>query len=172
VLNDQTTGSLPARAAHDIAQRDARANPHWTARWQSLFSRIHWCRSDSDRDSLTVDLLRSGASRSRIVAFVNAHAMNIAAERREFAQDLLASDILLRDGIGLAILARLSGSAPGLNMNGTDYIPELLRRFDGRRIALLGTAKDAAETAGARVRREHAPASELRAGRGLCQRHA
>jgi hypothetical protein len=47
--------------------------------------------------------------------------------------------VLLRDGSGLAWLLRRCARAPGLNMNGTDFIPELLRACDGLPVAVLGT---------------------------------
>jgi len=45
----------------------------------------------------------------------------------------------LRDGSGMAILFRRLGLEPGLNMNGTDFIPKLLAAFKGRRVAFWGT---------------------------------
>jgi N-acetylglucosaminyldiphosphoundecaprenol N-acetyl-beta-D-mannosaminyltransferase len=74
-----------------------------------------------------------------VLAFVNAHAMNSAAGSREFFEAVRSADVVLRDGIGMAILLRLMGLAPGLNLNGTDLIPKLLRRYDGQKIALFGT---------------------------------
>lgn len=74
-----------------------------------------------------------------VLSFVNAHAHNLAAGDARFRADLLASDCILRDGIGMQLLYQLLGKAPGLNMHGTDFIPLLLRRFAGRPVALLGT---------------------------------
>jgi hypothetical protein len=74
-----------------------------------------------------------------VLAFVNAHAMNSAAGSREFFEAVRSADVVLRDGIGMAILLRLMNLAPGLNLNGTDLIPKLLRRYDGQGIALFGT---------------------------------
>lgn len=100
-----------------------------------------------DRLSLVGDAAAKEALRERIaqakgpfiVSFLNAHALNLAACDPVFADRLAASDLLLRDGIGLALLLRLLGRAPGINMNGTDFIPEILSLFAGRAIALIGT---------------------------------
>jgi N-acetylglucosaminyldiphosphoundecaprenol N-acetyl-beta-D-mannosaminyltransferase len=39
----------------------------------------------------------------------------------------------------MSILFRRLGLEPGLNMNGTDFIPKLLAAFKGRRVAFWGT---------------------------------
>lgn len=74
-----------------------------------------------------------------IMAFVNAHAMNMAAENEAFANALAGADVILRDGSGMAMLLSAMRAEPGMNMNGTDLIPQLLQGFRGRSIALWGT---------------------------------
>lgn len=76
-----------------------------------------------------------------VVGFANAHAFNLAANNAEFMSALINSDLLLRDGVGVAILLRLMKINPGLNMNGTDYIPKLIDEcvVRGYTIFLLGT---------------------------------
>jgi N-acetylglucosaminyldiphosphoundecaprenol N-acetyl-beta-D-mannosaminyltransferase len=39
----------------------------------------------------------------------------------------------------MAVLLRRLGLAPGLNMNGTDFIAKLLAGYTGRRLAFWGT---------------------------------
>jgi N-acetylglucosaminyldiphosphoundecaprenol N-acetyl-beta-D-mannosaminyltransferase len=75
------------------------------------------------------------------IAFVNAHAFNMAWESEEVAALFLSADVLLRDGKGLEILVKRLGRAPGLNMNGTDLIPQLLAAAQDMPIAVLGTAE-------------------------------
>jgi exopolysaccharide biosynthesis WecB/TagA/CpsF family protein len=89
------------------------------------------------RDAL-VDTLAT-PSAPQVVGFVNAHACNLAVGDSTLRDDLLAADVLLRDGSGLQVLCRRLGREAGLNMNGTDLIPALLDRFAGRPVALLGT---------------------------------
>jgi exopolysaccharide biosynthesis WecB/TagA/CpsF family protein len=65
--------------------------------------------------------------------------MNLITADGDYFQALSSADVLLRDGSGMSILFRRLGLAPGLNMNGTDLIPELLAAFNGRRVAFWGT---------------------------------
>ena len=74
------------------------------------------------------------------ITFVNAHAFNLACGDREFIDSIMASDLTLRDGIGVKILLKLLGKQPGYNLNGTDLIPLLLNDvYKGKKIALLGS---------------------------------
>ncbi len=75
----------------------------------------------------------------QVLAFVNAHALNLAAREGAFFRDLCAADHLARDGQGMAWLMRLLGSDPGFNLNGTDLIPRLLLLPAEGRVALFGT---------------------------------
>ena len=74
-----------------------------------------------------------------VVAFVNAHAINMCARDRSALESFVGADLLLRDGIGAAIGCKAYGIDPGENMNGTDLIPELLRVLPPKRVALYGT---------------------------------
>ena len=87
------------------------------------------------------DLLRRICSptRSVVVAFANAHAMNCVAQSQSFFDALHTADWVLRDGSGVATLFKLLGRNAGRNLNGTDLIPRIVELFDGRSIALFGT---------------------------------
>jgi exopolysaccharide biosynthesis WecB/TagA/CpsF family protein len=89
-----------------------------------------------------------------IVSFVNAHALNLAFRNKDFAEALLNSDIILRDGIGMKILYKSLGIAPGLNMNGTDAIPLILDHFKGTKIALMGTEEPYLGNAASKLKNE------------------
>jgi exopolysaccharide biosynthesis WecB/TagA/CpsF family protein len=79
-------------------------------------------------------------SRPYIVSFVNAHAANLAWRTPSVTENLLRSDLLLRDGIGVELGLKAFGRPQGLNMNGTDLIPQIARAYSGRRVALFGTS--------------------------------
>lgn len=96
-----------------------------------------------------------------VLAFVNAHAMNLVAASEVFANDLIQADVLVRDGTGMAKLFSLLHLAPGENLNGTDLIPRLIPRFDGKKIALLGTQEPFLTVARIRILNELAPDSEV-----------
>lgn len=109
----------------------------WQPRWQELVRGIVRVHSARGREQLVETLARPAAP--TVLAFVNAHAMNSAAASQDFFSALMSADLLLRDGSGMAILMKMLNQAPGLNLNGTDLIPRLLRRYAGRTIALFGT---------------------------------
>lgn len=74
-----------------------------------------------------------------ILSFLNAHGFNVAWSEEKFLEALSQSDMILRDGVGMKAALRLFGQDAGLNMNGTDLIPEILERQKQRRVAVLGT---------------------------------
>jgi exopolysaccharide biosynthesis WecB/TagA/CpsF family protein len=75
-----------------------------------------------------------------VISFVNQNTLNLAAKSPHFARCLMYSDILLRDGIGIALCMAALRRTSGHNMNGTDFIPRLLEAFAGQRVAIFGTA--------------------------------
>lgn len=109
----------------------------WQPRWRQMVKGIVRVNSTEGEQELLESL--SSTSQPLVLAFVNAHAMNCAAASREFFDAVTSADIILRDGIGMAILLRLLGQTPGLNLNGTDLIPKIMRQFAGRPVALFGT---------------------------------
>jgi exopolysaccharide biosynthesis WecB/TagA/CpsF family protein len=104
----------------------------------------------SDLQQADALLAKCLASESpQIVSFLNAHGTNLCRRNHEFAEAVLRSDLILRDGIGMQLLYKALNSDPGLNMNGTDLIPEFLNKAKGRTLAIFGTREpflsDAAE---------------------------
>lgn len=94
----------------------------------------------------------AAVARPFVLSFVNAHAMNLAWNCEEFSSCLYRSDIVLRDGIGVTIMLEMLGITPGLNMNGTDFIPQIALRFAGRRVAVCGTKEPYTSIAAAKLR--------------------
>jgi N-acetylglucosaminyldiphosphoundecaprenol N-acetyl-beta-D-mannosaminyltransferase len=109
----------------------------WQPRWQELVKGVVRVHSAAGEQQLLEWLVRPGEP--RVLAFVNAHAMNAAAQSRQFFNSLMSADLLLRDGLGMAILLRLLNQRPGRNLNGTDLIPRILARYEGATVALFGT---------------------------------
>lgn len=99
------------------------------------------------------DLL--GSAEPALLAFANAHACNLAARQCEFRKVLACADLLLPDGVGLAVAARVAGTAFPANLNGTDFLPQLLARAARRgcSVFLLGAAPGVAELAAERLQR-------------------
>lgn len=109
----------------------------WRQRWQLLAAKIQLVETLAQEQ----ELLRLICSPKQpvVVAFANAHAMNSVASSQSFFNALRSADWVLRDGSGMATLFKLLGKHPGINLNGTDLIPKIIRLFDGRRIAFFGT---------------------------------
>ncbi|SUZ33172.1 N-acetylglucosaminyldiphosphoundecaprenol N-acetyl-beta-D-mannosaminyltransferase [Roseibaca ekhonensis] len=102
-------------------------------------------RTDAIRDLLARPHAR--------VAFVNAHCVNVAARDDAYRHALQSADMLLPDGAGLELAAKLHGVRFAANLNGTDLGPELAHALaeDGHSLFLLGAAPGVAERAGARL---------------------
>lgn len=61
------------------------------------------------------------------VSFLNAHTANLAASDPDFA-DALRSFLVLPDGVGVDLAARILYGAPfAANLNGTDFVPAFLQ---------------------------------------------
>nr|WP_314481063.1 WecB/TagA/CpsF family glycosyltransferase [uncultured Pseudomonas sp.] len=110
---------------------------HWLERWRAVIAQLHVVPDRQAAQHLLQGLRTSTAP--TIVGFVNAHAMNLTVQDEAYCHALLDADVLLRDGSGMAMLYRHMGLAPGLNMNGTDFIPQLVQAYRGRRVAFWGT---------------------------------
>lgn len=102
-----------------------------------LHQHICCVRSQFSQDRLLGEL--EHPARPYVVSFLNANGANLAWETPSLHERLLRSDLLLRDGIGVELALLAFGRPRGLNMNGTDFIPQIARAYAGRRAALFGT---------------------------------
>jgi N-acetylglucosaminyldiphosphoundecaprenol N-acetyl-beta-D-mannosaminyltransferase len=118
---------------------------HWQQRWLAILNKTQVVTTTHAVDQL-LDTLAHPVN-CHVLAFVNAHAMNSSAEAVNFYEALISADTVLRDGSGMALLYRLLGREPGLNLNGTDLIPKIISRFNGRPISLYGTTEPFLSTA-------------------------
>ena len=103
-----------------------------------------------------IDALQA-ADAPAIVAFANAHTLNVVSDDESFRSLIQTVDLLLNDGVGLEIGARLQGERFPDNLNGTDLTPQVLasaaRR--GSKVFLLGGRPGVAEEAARRLVTEH-----------------
>ena len=102
-----------------------------------LHRRISCIDDEAAHDDLLLALRHP--TRPYVVSFVNAHAANLVWRSPALCESFLRSDLLLRDGIGVQLGLMAFGRSTGLNMNGTDFIPEIAGAYAGRRAALFGT---------------------------------
>ena len=108
-----------------------------------------------ERAIAAIDRSLDGAGPIR-VAFCNANTMLRALDSRDYAR-AFSSFLVLNDGIGVDLCSRLFNGRPfEQNLNGTDFVPALLResRHDFR-IFLLGGRQGVAEEAAAKFAAAH-----------------
>ena len=92
-----------------------------------------------------------------VVAYANAHTLNVAVQDDAFRQILQRADLVLNDGAGLALAARIHGDHFPANLNGTDLTPRVLdvAAREGWPVYFLGAkpgiAAKAATTLAARI---------------------
>jgi exopolysaccharide biosynthesis WecB/TagA/CpsF family protein len=104
----------------------------------SVINRIQIIDTDACDAALITRLTQAGMP--LIVSFVNQNVLNLAWGSFDFVSYLAQSDVLLRDGVGMAVCMAALGRRHGRNMNGTDFIPRLAAAFAGRSTVLFGTA--------------------------------
>ncbi len=64
--------------------------------------------------------------RPALVAYANAHTLNLASRDSAYRAVLRSADIVLNDGAGLAIAGRIFGRPFPDNLNGSDFNPVIL----------------------------------------------
>jgi N-acetylglucosaminyldiphosphoundecaprenol N-acetyl-beta-D-mannosaminyltransferase len=143
----------------------AGAHPDWRQRWHCLVHKIERVQTRAQAQQLVAAL--GQPERPFVLAFANAHAMNSLVKSAPFFNALHSADMVLRDGSGMAALFKLLGLHPGLNLNGTDLIPQLIRLFDGRCIAFFGTQEPHLQRAVQAGEREFAPRSRFVSAHGF-----
>ena len=90
------------------------------------------------------------------IAHTNAHTLNLAYEDPEFRGVLRRADLVLNDGKGVMLAARIHGSRFPTDLNGNHFTPLLLQRAAERgwRVFFLGAGPGVAERAADKVRRQ------------------
>jgi exopolysaccharide biosynthesis WecB/TagA/CpsF family protein len=103
----------------------------------------------------TADQLLERGRKAR-VAFVNAHCVNTMEHDPHYRAALVTADHVLPDGLGVDLAARMNGKPLAANLNGTDFVPELLRKAASkdRSVFLFGGMPGVAAAAGDRLARD------------------
>ncbi|MES1200000.1 MAG: WecB/TagA/CpsF family glycosyltransferase [Pseudomonadota bacterium] len=88
------------------------------------------------------------------VAFANTHLLYHALTNRQL-QEMLGSFLVLNDGVGLELAARIAcGEGFPDNLNGTDFVPRLLASTPaGKRVYLYGARDEVAANAASALAR-------------------
>lgn len=106
----------------------------------------------TDFYNIKIDLLNSDEALSccknslleesnKTLFFLNAHCFNLAQKNDKYFEALQSSDYLLNDGVGISIAGRLKGLKFPDNLNGTDFIPLVIKEgyLNNKTFYLLGT---------------------------------
>lgn len=67
-----------------------------------------------------------------ILGFLNQHGYNIAQRNPTILKSFMQVNYLLRDGIGIKMACLFNGVDPKANLNGSDFIPELIEELVGQ----------------------------------------
>lgn len=102
---------------------------------------------DASQQDAIATMLSPGRRR---IHFMNAHCFNVLASYRQYAAAVHSADLLLPDGSGVALAAKMAGKALKYNLNGTDLVPELMAQAArmGKSVYLFGGKPGTAEAAG------------------------
>jgi alpha-1,3-mannosyltransferase len=83
----------------------------------------------------------------RWIAFANQHTVNVSARDPE-VRDMLDASLVLADGLAIDAASKfLFGSAFPENLNGSDFLPRLIKRLPPQRLFLVGSADGVAARA-------------------------
>ncbi len=118
---------------------------------KTLIDKIRIVRDENELQAIFEAIKPGIPDRSVRIAFVNAHAINLCHNDHAFLEHLLECDYVFRDGAGMKILYRLLKRDPGLNLNGTDLIPRIMKLYKGQDIMLFGTDSPYLDRAAERV---------------------
>jgi exopolysaccharide biosynthesis WecB/TagA/CpsF family protein len=86
---------------------------------------------DSDDALAEIEALRDRPE-PQLVAYANAHTLNLAHRDPAYRRVLSSAGIVLPDGSGVALGARLSGARIRENLNGSDFNPRILELAAGK----------------------------------------
>ena len=104
-----------------------------------LLSKLTTVLNDEEKVKLLKTL--SNPIKTTTVLFLNAHAVNISQKCNRNFNLFYNADYLLRDGAGVKLAMSVHDIAPGLNLNGTDLIPQFLRMNTGKSMIIIGTTE-------------------------------
>lgn len=105
---------------------------------------------DATADQAIEALLAPGRRRG---FFMNAHCCNTRRHDQRYANAIAAADVLMPDGIGVELAAKMTGQKLTANLNGTDLVPALLLRAArmGKSVYLFGGTPGTADAAANRL---------------------
>jgi exopolysaccharide biosynthesis WecB/TagA/CpsF family protein len=94
-------------------------------RASALIDKLHILEQEQ-LDVFINQLLQSKSQ--HVLGFLNQHGYNLAVENPSVLESFANIDYLLRDGAGIKFACKWNKLAPGANLNGTDFIPALIKK--------------------------------------------
>ncbi len=106
--------------------------------------------ADGTTEQAIENLLAPGHRRAY---FMNAHCCNVRRHDPAYARAVSHADLLLADGIGVELAAKMTGQTLTENLNGTDLVPALLKEAAkrGKSVYLFGGKPGVADAAAANL---------------------
>lgn len=91
------------------------------------------------------------------IFFINAHCFNIAQKNKDYLKNVNDAEMVLNDGIGIELGAKMLDIKLKDNLNGTDFTPEVLRMAGdlGLKVYLVGGKPGVAVKAGENIKAEY-----------------
>lgn len=117
----------------------------------TLVKKMRIVSNETALESELTQLSPNNVAKPLRIGFINAHGLNLCYENPIFLQNMLDCDRVYRDGSGMKILCKMLGIEPGLNLNGTDLIPQIIERYQGSEAALLGTERPYLDNAARKI---------------------
>lgn len=96
---------------------------------RGAIERMKIITTEAERAQLLAMVVTPSGQVPVVFDFLNQHAGNLVMNDSQFRAAFLATDIILRDGVGVRLAMSIFGKSSGLNMNGTDFIPILIDAF-------------------------------------------
>ncbi len=126
---------------------DGNASPHLKT---THLPALGFSLADASAHQAIHHLLSPGRRR---VLFMNAHCCNVRRRDTEYRNSVAAADVLLPDGIGIELAAKMTGQKLTQNLNGTDLVPALMEEAArlGKSVYLFGGTPGTAEAAANRL---------------------
>jgi exopolysaccharide biosynthesis WecB/TagA/CpsF family protein len=137
---ERIADGLEQRAGDDQREMDVLGVPFTLCSFPDAVARVR-------------DLIVTG--RPHHVVLANAHTLNLACDDPAYRRVLRRADLVLRDGAGIELAARLAGADAGHNFVGTDFVPDLLAALGPAevRVFLFGGRPGVTEQAADRLAR-------------------
>lgn len=106
-----------------------------------------------------------------LIAYVNAHTLNLATKDLAYRKVLLGTDLVLNDGVGVSLATRMQGRRFPENLNGSDLNPLIIERAAERGwpVFFLGGRAGVAEAAARILKTRYASLQVAGTGDGYFQ---